>query len=433
MKFSPYILTATLLSGSAIVACSSDKDEDGNGSTNSSGDSDSDSDSAGTSDRTTATMSGDSAGTTAGDGDGDGDGDGKPNNNNKGNSACGLAAGDSDFFGNADINDVEGLDVCGGETREVESVAADIFILLDKSTSMSDKTSKEDGAPTRWEALTTSLKEFFVASESQNLRVGIQYFGLPATNDSAASDQGLSCDPEEYAEPDVEIAILKDNADAMVASIDDHAPDSLTPTHAALEGALMYTKKWAEDHPDRPAVLVLATDGYPTVCEDTSINGLEDLVEAYANPTDGSPAVPTFVLGIGEVSNLERVAAKGGTGNAFFVADCPTATDDLLAALKRVANSPAACEFELPESNEGGQVVSCDKVNVIYQQSGTSITESIPHVGSEGECTSAGGWYYSDTSCTPEETQILICPSSCRKLGGGSVRLVVGCDQIQLN
>jgi len=305
---------------------------------------------------------------------------------------------------------------------------------LDKSTSMNDhRISDDPNAPTRWEALTTSLKDFFVDAGSQNLRVGLQYFGLQATDDSSAVDQGLSCDPEEYANPDVEINSLADNSDTLVDSINDHAADSLTPTHPALEGALMYTKQWAIDHPDRPAVLVLATDGYPTVCDDTSISGLEDLVEEYANPTDDSPAVPTFVLGVGEVSNLERVAAKGGTGRAFFVADCPTATEDLLAALKRVANSPAACEFDLPEPDEGGQIVNCDKVNVIYQQNGSDLTESIPHVDSLDDCGGGSGWYFSDDTCTPGETQIHICPSSCGKLGGGSVRLVLGCDQIELN
>lgn len=445
MKYSSYVLGTSLLLSASVLACSSDKDDDGNGQDNGtdSGDSDSadsdsaDSDSADTDSADSSTDSADTADSDAGT-DTATSGDttsGTTSNDDDENSACGLADGNSGFFGDANINDVEGLDSCGGETREVESVAADIFILLDKSTSMIEhRISDDPNSPTRWDALTESLKSFFVAADSQNLRVGLQYFGLQATEDSSASEQGLSCDPDDYAEPDVEIDSLADNSELLVDSIDSHAADSLTPTHPALEGALMYTKQWAIDHPDRPAVLVLATDGYPTICDDTSISGLEDLVEEYANPADDSPPVPTFVLGVGEVSNLERVAAKGGTGRAFFVADCPTATEDLLAALKRVANSPAACEFELPEPDEGGQIVNCDKVNIIYQQNGSDVTEGIPHVNSLEDCGAAGnGWYYSDDSCTPGETQIQICPSSCRKLGGGSVRLVLGCDQIELN
>ncbi|HXS19406.1 MAG TPA: vWA domain-containing protein [Polyangiaceae bacterium] len=446
MKYSPFLLSIAVVLSASVIACSSDDDGDG-GSTADSGSTDSDTTSTDTADSDSAdsdtastdsadsdTASTDSADSDSADSDTADTDTGSTSNDDEGNSACGLANGDSGFFGNADINDIAELESCGGETREVESVAADIFILLDKSTSMNDhRISDDPNAPTRWEALTTSLKDFFVDAGSQNLRVGLQYFGLQATSDSSSSDQGLSCDPEEYANPDVEIDSLADNSDDLVDSINDHSADSLTPTHPALEGALMYTKQWAIDHPDRPAVLVLATDGYPTVCDDTSISGLEDLVEEYANPTDDSPAVPTFVLGVGEVSNLERVAAKGGTGRAFFVADCPTATEDLLAALKRVANSPAACEFDLPEPDEGGQIVNCDKVNVIYQQNGADITESIPHVDSLDDCGGGNGWYYSDDTCTPGETQIHICPSSCGKLGGGSVRLVLGCDQIELN
>ncbi len=436
MKYSPIFLGATLLCSSAVIACSSD-DGDGNGSTGSSGSGDSstagDTESGSTTNGDTDSDSSTSGNSTTSGASTSGD-TGEPDEDN---SACGLADGNDSFFGTADINDVEGLDECGGETREVESVAADIFILLDKSSSMGEhKVSEADDAPTRWEALTESLKEFFVAEDSQNLRVGIQYFGLAPTEDSELVDESgvTSCDPLEYAVPDVEIDVLSENSGDLVDSIDDHFPDAFTPTHPALAGALSYAKQSAEET-GRATVLVLATDGYPTVCDDTSISGLEDLVQAYANPTDDSPSIPTFVLGVGEVSNLERVAVKGGTGRAFFVADCPTATEDLLAALKRVANSAAACEFELPEPNVGGQEVDCGKVNVIYQQNGSDVTQGIPHVDSEADCTS-GGWYYEETessSCTPGETKIRICPSSCRNLGGGSVRLVVGCDPIELD
>ncbi len=423
MQKSRLIMGAMALSFTFLFACSNSDEKDDEGSSSSTGSSSTDGGSSGSS---TNESSGDGDSSTTGSSD-------EPKENN---SACGLASGNDTFFGNADINEVEGLDECGGETREVESVAADIFVLVDKSVSMGENpVSDAEGAPTRWEALSESLKEFFIDAGSQNLRVGLQYFGLAATDGSSSADQGLSCDPSDYAKPDVKIGRLSDNSGDLVDSVNSHGPDSLTPTHPALEGALMYTRQWAIDHPDRPAVLVLATDGYPTVCGDTSIGGLEDLVEEYANPTDDSPPIPTFVLGVGEVPNLKRVASKGGTGQAFFVADCPSATDDLLAALKRVAHSTVACEFELPEPNSGGQIVSCDKVNVIYQQSGSSITQSVPHVKSEDDC-AGGGWYYEETedgSCTPGETMIKICPNSCRNLGGSSVRLVVGCDQIKLN
>src|SRR5690606_29384311 len=139
-------------------------------------------------------------------------------------------------------------------------------------------------------------------------------------------------------------------------------------------------------HQDRPTVLVWAADGFPTECDDTSISTLEDLAEEYGN---GTPRVATFVVGLGPVADLKRVAHAGGT-EAFFVSDCPTAVSHLLAAGERVSCSPTVCEFEVPGPADG-EFADPDKVNVTFPTS-TGATEVVRKVPDDDSC-SGGGWY----------------------------------------
>jgi hypothetical protein len=347
--------------------------------------------------------------------------------------ACGsshdVSGGSLGGSGNGDLPEFED---CTGSSFESEASEADIFFLVDRSVSMGDHNVVESdpNSPTRWEALTTALKEFINDPSSETLRVGLGFF--PKFGDE-------QCDVDAYATPDVPIDFLSDNAGPLTDAIEENTSETndgalfptyggLTPSVPAFTGALTYAKQWAEDHPERPVVVVFATDGYPTdptsdvddACDDTSISTLEDLAEEYLN---GDPRISTFVVGIGEVSNLKRVADAGGTNDAFFVNDCPTAIEDLTESLKRVANSPALCGFEVPEP-PAGQTIDPDEVNVVFTpKNGTP--EIIYKVPTGGNCGSSGGWYF-DNANEPE--QIFVCPQSCSMFGGGTIEIVVGCE-----
>lgn len=360
--------------------------------------------------------SSDSAGASGGAASGGSSSPINPNNN-----ACGLATrgagGDSSLQPPAEFEE------CATRAVVADTVRSDIFLLVDQSTSMDRLVGTLDGAPTRWEALTEALRGFLTSPRAEGLRVGLQYFGLnrPGTGE-------VSCDADTYATADVEIAELPGNAEALTASLASHYPSNLTPSVPALEGALRYAKSWAVEHPERPTILVFATDGYPTECEQTDITYLEELAAEFANPTDGSPRVPTFVIGIGQVANLKRVAAAGGTGQAFFVANCATAAADLTATLERIANSPTICEFELPTAAEG-EVVDYGKVNVTFTPEATGLAEPLYRVGTTSSCSTKGGWYY-DNSLAP--TKVIVCPETCRQLGAGVVDLVLGCETLSI-
>jgi hypothetical protein len=98
--------------------------------------------------------------------------------------------------------------------------------------------------------------------------------------------------------------------------------------------------------------------------------------------------------------------------------------DDLLASLRRVANSPALCEFEFPTSTEG--TVDKTKINVQFVPEGGG-PEVIKKTDGAASCGSSPGWYFDDED-TP--TMIHVCPQICGNFGGGVVSIVVGCEAV---
>src|SRR5690606_21994884 len=135
-----------------------------------------------------------------------------------------------------------------------------------------------------------------------------------------------------------------------------------------------HAREWANmpANAGRGVAVVWVTDGFPTVCDERSIPDLADLAFSFANPEGDEIRVPTFVVGLGTVPNLTTVAKAGGTGDGFFVDDNEGAVDDLLASLRRVANSPALCEFDFPTMAADGSPIDKTKVNMQFVPQGGS-------------------------------------------------------------
>jgi hypothetical protein len=316
------------------------------------------------------------------------------------------------------------FEACASESREAESVPLDIFMMVDQSVSMVQH--EVSPGVTRWAALKQALIEFIEAPESAGLRVGVQYFGI-----GVLSDAGF-CSALTYATPEVEIALLPGNETTLVGSIESKQPGNQTPTYPALQGALMHATEWASTHPERPTIVLLATDGYPTECDPSpgvgpnvsTIPEIAALAGSYANPAPGQPRIPTFVLGLGAVPNLDAIA-EAGEGEAFFVADEPGAVTELGSALRRVTNSPAVCQFELPEP-PSGLTLDPDLVNVQYRPPGGSA-QVIPNVENASVCDTLGGWYYDNNE---DPSMIFVCQEVCSMFGGAIVDVVLGCETI---
>jgi hypothetical protein len=72
-----------------------------------------------------------------------------------------------------------GVQACAAKSTDAQPVPLDIYILLDISASMLDKTA---AGPTKWDAVKSAIGAFFQDTSSAGLSVGIQYFPLRKAN-----------------------------------------------------------------------------------------------------------------------------------------------------------------------------------------------------------------------------------------------------------
>lgn len=80
--------------------------------------------------------------------------------------------------------------ICAGTTVEGELIPLDMYIMLDKSGSMTDKTGFNGSGPSKWDAVTAALKSFFDDPGSSGLGVGLQFFpsNIPGVPDTCSSN-----------------------------------------------------------------------------------------------------------------------------------------------------------------------------------------------------------------------------------------------------
>ncbi len=76
-----------------------------------------------------------------------------------------------------------GIDQCAGSLVMAEPIPLDIYVMLDKSGSMLDKTGMKGMGPVKWDAVTNALASFFNDPMSAGIGIGLQYF--PIRDDKA--------------------------------------------------------------------------------------------------------------------------------------------------------------------------------------------------------------------------------------------------------
>jgi hypothetical protein len=216
---------------------------------------------------------------------------------------------------------------------------------------------------------------------------------------------GDSCTSADYAKPEVAIAPLPGVASAIVASLGAHSPTTGTPTSAALQGAIDYAKTWSTSHPGDVVIDVFATDGDPEEC-DTNLTDIDAIAAAGAN---GTPKILTFVIGVGSsLTNLNGIAAAGGTTSAFLVDTNGNANQQFLNALNQIRGTALVCNYAIPLPTTGNP--DYNNVTVTYHPS-SGGTKTIPHVMDMAMCPASGdGWYY-DNNASP--MSIILCKPTC--------------------
>jgi hypothetical protein len=332
------------------------------------------------------------------------------------------------------------LEACAAESHQGELVPLDLYVMLDRSSSMNDAG--------KWSAVVSALQGFVGSSDAAGIGVGLQFFPVDPTGTipTDCADCGLygpcvpgfnvcggslatdtSCDPADYDDAQVPIQVLPGVQTAIVNSLNaESAGGSATPSEPAMSGAVTYATAWAQAHPDHMTFIVFATDGEPTGCTTNTTAGTATLAQGAA---DGTPSVKTFVIGVGsELSSLNQIATAGGTGQAYLVDTGGNVTQQFIDALNEIRSS-GACLFQIPQPDVG--VVDFNLVNVnLVDPADPDHPETVFGVGTEAGCDpSTGGWYY-DNPAAPE--MILLCPATCDhvRVNDLDVEVLVGCSTI---
>ncbi|HEY1817118.1 MAG TPA: VWA domain-containing protein [Kofleriaceae bacterium] len=308
---------------------------------------------------------------------------------------------------------------CVTSTETAMSTPLDIYIMLDQSGSM-DMDSK-------WTDVSSALETFVQQPNLNGISVGIQYFGQSTGNE---------CDVTNYSTPEVEIAPLPGVASSIVSSVTSHNSDVTeelddTPTWQALSGAVAHAKTWATAHPSDTVAVVIATDGEPEAScgSDTNISSSVTVAQnAYA----GTPKIPTFVIGVDDgtnLTNLNDLAAGGGTGSAFIVNAGGSAQQQFLNALNAIRGTAIGCTYQIPVPSMG--MINYNQVNIIYTPGGGGSPVTIPQVASMSACPSTGNAWYYDNPTAP--TEIILCSATCGTIEAdstGSLGIALGCSTV---
>ena len=313
--------------------------------------------------------------------------------------------------------------ICGGIEVGVENIPLSMLILFDQSSSMTEPLDGV-GPPSRWEAMTRALIEFFNSPEAQNIAIGLAYFGQFDTRPDAGELGGTSCHVEDYSTPEVAIAPVSDpgHLQKLVDSVNKHGPVALTPTGPALQGAHIYARSYAQANLGRKTMVVLATDGIATLCSPQQSYDIASMIAAPA--LKASPPVRTFVVAsaIG-LSALGAISMAGGTGQPVVVTDPATTSAQIKQQFQQLSRTNFACSYRIPQGVDGGMRTDPGYVNV-HIRTGAGMDRTLPRFASADRCGTDDGWYY-DNQAKPEN--IILCPQTCMNLFNGELRIVVGC------
>ena len=319
---------------------------------------------------------------------------------------------------------------CVTEVAAAALAPTNLVFMFDKSGSMGDSATGFDPQK-RWVPVSTGLKQFFADPYSNTLRASMQFFpqgDLPNPSDTEAQDVQQECSYD-YATP--KVALTQASDAALVSAIDSMKPGGGTPTLPALQGALAYAKQVAADRPGDKTAVVLVTDGEPGYymsgqfqpgCADNTVAGA---AAAAKQGFEGTPAIPTYVIGVGpKLDNLDTIAQAGGTASAIMVdAADPTKTKgDIVAALDSIRRREVSCDFSIPPP-PAGEELDTNAVNVVLKA--IDGTEEV--LGYSKDCASTDGWRYDDPAAPK---RILLCSAACddaRASSLGQITIAFGC------
>ena len=286
---------------------------------------------------------------------------------------------------------------CGTTTNDTTRGLADILIVLDRTSSMTQSLSADTNCPasdptctSRMTAVVTGVGD--VVTQNPDIHWGLELFTTPGGGQCVVS-------------PTPQVAISADSSAAIKSVLATVTNEQTTPTALALTVATDYLKTVNDGN---SKAILLATDGEPN-CANGAGSGTSDLAGATAAAKASYDAgFPVYVIGIGpSVSNLDALAQAGGTGN-YYPATSPAELTTALGSIAKVVS--ATCTFK-------ANTTPPDKDLVYVYVDKQLVTKS-----------TSNGWVF-DTS-DPTYSTITLTGSTCANMMSGvtsQVQIVFGC------
>lgn len=304
---------------------------------------------------------------------------------------------------------------CATVTQEAISVPLNLYIMMDKSSSM---------VGTKWDSAKVGLTAFVNNPKFAGTRVALRFF--PRDPDNTPE-----CDQNAYKEPTVPFGALPGNAAAIVSAIEAEAPDGFTtPIYPALGGALLKGIEVAQNNPGEASAVLLVTDGLPQgpqgLCGSVNPQDPAVIADLAAAAADFNPPVFTYVIGLPGVdqSFANQVAAAGGTTEAVLVSATNVAVE-FEQALSRVTGEALPCEYEVPTEVQNGEV-AITSVNVLL-----TLNNGEPALlPQDPACAGGDGWRY---NAPGGPTRVVLCPSTCtaiKEAEAAKIQILLGCATV---
>ncbi|AUX27432.1 hypothetical protein SOCEGT47_080220 [Sorangium cellulosum] len=351
--------------------------------------------------------SGSGSGTPGGTGSDTGDGSGDVFG---GDGDLGLGGGSEASSASSGGSTAAG-EACATKSSEAGFQQVYLAFAFDVSASMGANNAPWRDKSLKWDPVVAATKEFFVDPASTGFRASLTFF--PGAR--------RMCVGETYVTPDVAMTPLPSpvfgEAIDAVTPPDDTSWRMGTPTAFVMEGTIAFVEAQRQQNPGKYAI-VLVTDGYPELCSREG-RPEADRIEAVVEHVEAAHAsgISTFVVGVNNppvedappsLTNLQEIAAAGGTGEAFIIdtGDPKQTAATFKAAVDKIRGAAVSCTIPIPPPPDG-RTFDKQKVNVTY----TSATSNTPvTLVYDQECAAEGTWRYDDAA---NPTAIVLCDDTC--------------------
>lgn len=246
------------------------------------------------------------------------------------------------------------------------------------------------------------------------------------------------CNPTLFHRLDVPFADLPAAAGGLAGALGARVVEGSTPMGPAVQGALASLAERSSQRPDRPAALVLVTDGLPNACG--AADDVTTIASTIGRAAAAATPLKTYVIGVVgdgdpqaamEKTAFAQLAKAGGTTIPIVVTPTAGLSDALLLALKGIRDRALPCQFAISPSN--GTRIDYGRVNVSIR--GASGTSSVLYAASADRCDpKTGGWYYDvDPTSGAVPQRIIACPATCDRFKSdpdAAVDLRFGCKTV---